>query len=360
MIKCKRCGSTCSCNNSSVLLICPYCFEPVQKPVTNNVIKDLVFEYNDDVLVSSVLFPLIVSLLDIKQQKLLRLIRTAINKDIPKKMYNLRNESEEVQTFAINGITGELITETGMEIEDAKEIISYFTDALGYKIDITPDNYKQDVIFTAQSSLLANFDSSKIKIGDTITFGDVEWCVLDVKKGRALILSKHILHKLPYHSKYSNVTWGRSTIRKYLNGVFLRRFTIEEQNMIIEAQIINNDNLWYGTNGGRDTKDKIFLLSLDEVDNYFGNSGDYQNKKRKHYKDQKLVAENNGFYFSNAYDSRRTALFNNEKYWWWLRSPGGKTCEASIVDNNGSVLVKGGLGSEDENGGVRPALWVRL
>lgn len=362
-IKCKNCGATrSSMTNFNVLIICPYCFEPIRNPTSGNIIKDLIFEGDEDILVNSMLLPLIVSLIDTKQQRLLKLIRIAINKDIPKKLYNLRYESEKVQTSAINIITGELITETGIEVEDAKEIVSYFADALGYKIEITPENYKQNNTYSAQSLLINNFDSSKIRICGTITFGDVEWWVIDMKNDSVLLLSKYVLQRHPYHSRCSNITWERSPMRKYVNGVFFKRFTTEEQSKIIETLNINSDNLWYGTNGGRDTKDKLFLLSLDEVDKYFGDSSDYKNGIRKCYNNREFIIDSNGAYFSNTYDNKRVALnINKEACEWWLRSPGGKNCPAASVGNDGSVHVKGSNFDDEYTGcGVRPALWLKL
>ena len=52
----------------------------------------------------------------------------------------------------------------------------------------------------------------------------------------------------------------------------------------------NPNNPWYGTSGGNATTDKVFLLSLDEVVKYFGDSGDLLNKRRKDYKGNAVSA----------------------------------------------------------------------
>ena len=42
-------------------------------------------------------------------------------------------------------------------------------------------------------------------------------------------------------------------------------FTSAEQNAINQVTIVNNDNPEYETEGGNDTKDKVFLLSRGDV-----------------------------------------------------------------------------------------------
>ena len=157
-----------------------------------------------------------------------------------------------------------------------------------------------------------------------------------------------------YNLDKKDVTWEWCTLRKYLNGEFLQKFTREEQDRIIKTTIHNPENLWYSTPGGNDTPDKIFLLSLEEVDGYFGNSGDYQHQRRK--KDDKC--------FSNAHDTARQIKYGDEVSWWWLRSPGSGLKYAAMAYCAGIVNVYGfhvdvcdGL-LVAQAGGVRPALWL--
>ena len=125
---------------------------------------------------------------------------------------------------------------------------------------------------------------------------------------------------------------------------------------IKEERISNPDNLWYGTKGGSETNDKVFLLSLEEVDRYFGDSGDYLNKRRK---DPRGKNGKGGYYLSNGHDGKRKATHNGSAHWWWLRSPGiiGRT--AAYVSYVGGVSVTGNFVSS-AGGGVRPALWLNL
>ena len=199
------------------------------------------------------------------------------------------------------------------------------------------------------------------KVGDIIQFGDWDWRVLDLQDDRALIITEHVIERRPYHVEPAHVTWETCILRRYLNGEFLQKFKEEEQRRIAETSIQNSDNLWFDTKGGKDTTDKVFLLSLEEIDRYFGDSGDYQNKRRKTYEGQypsgKWVPSDGGYAFSNANDSDRIAKHNNQPPWWWLRSPGDNSFNAAYVNGDGSVFVYGSIALYD-TGGVRPALWL--
>ena len=196
-------------------------------------------------------------------------------------------------------------------------------------------------------------------IGDIIPFGGMDWRVLDVQGNKALIITENVIEQRPYNMEPKAATWETCTLRKYLNGELYAKFSKEDQERITETRISNPDNLWYGTKGGADTTDKVFLLSLEEVDKYFGDSGDYLNKNRKKYIDGKLVPANDGFGFSNANDSERIAKYDNKASFWWLRSPGLFSVGAACVYIDGYVFVYG-IGAIRDSGGVRPALYLNL
>lgn len=202
---------------------------------------------------------------------------------------------------------------------------------------------------------------------DVITFGTyngkpIEWLVLERSgdKKWAYILSKDILLKKAYNEEFVSCTWEDCTLRSWLNGEFLGNFTPQEQSRIGRTTIQNEDNLWYGTKGGNETKDRIFLPSLSEVDKYFGDSGDYLNKRRKKYDNGKFFADKDGYYFSNNFDKDRIANFNGSSCWWWLRSPGGDDDFVAYVYFGGLVDVSGYFVIIYSLGGVRPALWLNL
>jgi len=216
--------------------------------------------------------------------------------------------------------------------------------------------------------------SQQINIGGIIQFGNYDWRILDVQYDKALILAEDIIEKRAYDSsspdfdldempddKYEGmkkVTWEICTLRKYLNGEFLKNFTKEEQQRIEETPLINNDNLWYESKGGEKTIDKIFLLSLEEADKYFYGSGDYTNKKRKDFDDDKIFDSENGPCFSRINDLKE--MKKDGKAFWWLRSPGYENNYAAYVIGDCYIFAVLGYFASFSYGGVRPALWLTL
>jgi len=197
------------------------------------------------------------------------------------------------------------------------------------------------------------------KIGDVVRFGDYDWKVLDVQDGKALLLSEDILEQRAYHPCYEGVTWEKSELRKHLNGDFYNLFDDADKARIVETGIENSDNSWYGVAGGADCMDKIFILSIEEADRYFGDSGDYRNNQRKKYDNGKWVVDADGWIFSNENDGARVAKIGDAASLWWLRTPGYSEFTAAYVSSTGNILPNGDrvcIG----RGGSRPALWVRF
>jgi len=187
--------------------------------------------------------------------------------------------------------------------------------------------------------------------GDMLTFGKyqdepIEWRVLAVEDGKALVVSEKILDAKPYHTNSRSFTWETSAMRFFLNDLFYRyAFTPDERARIMETDVINDENTSHGTAGGNNTRDSIFLLSLDETEKYFLN-------------DEERMA----FSTTYAWDQGLNMYFE-EAGWWWLRSPGRNDYCAAYVNSDGSVNDVGSLVyfvSLDIGilGGMRPALWI--
>lgn len=177
-----------------------------------------------------------------------------------------------------------------------------------------------------------------------VSFGSYSWRVLDVQDGKALLLAEDILEKRRYHSSETSVTWENCELREYLNGEFLRRFCSNEQDRIAKTENRNENNQWYCTSGGADTEDKVFLLSIEEVVKYFGDSGQLL-QKSKHIDDQ--------------YNNVRKATCQEKNLCWWLRSPGHSDDRAANVYKDGKLIMVG-CRVAYTNYGIRPALWLNL
>jgi len=190
-------------------------------------------------------------------------------------------------------------------------------------------------------------------IGTIVHFGPYDWQVLAVENGKLLLITEDAIERRGYHFESTGVytagvTWETCTLRAYLNGKFLEKFSAQEQARILEINNTNGDNQWHGTNGGNDTNDKVFLLSLEEVLKYFGDSGQL-----------KINNPDSMYFINDRYNEKRMAKFNGDWTWWWLRSPGNAKYGAAYVGVDGYIYPNGN-GVFDTSSGVRPALWLKI
>lgn len=194
----------------------------------------------------------------------------------------------------------------------------------------------------------------------------IEWIILekDSENKRALIISKYILDVRfnVYKSGEKNTTWENSSIRTWLNNEFYNTaFTEEEKNKIKEVQLVNEDNDDYMTLGGRDTMDKIFLLSISEARKYFSNGDNLGNKdqlvragaaKGTQYAEYRKL----GKIRKDKQDEYEEWMLENSAY--NLRSPGGAQEDTAAVGPDAIISTSGFVGSGLNRRGVRPAMWI--
>ena len=185
----------------------------------------------------------------------------------------------------------------------------------------------------------------------------VKWRVLannENANGSLFLLADQNLDVQPNHTEHADVTWENSYLRAWLNSTFMNAaFSNGEQQAIKTTYIYNktqsdgvtNPNPEYSTAGGNNTTDRIFLPSIEEM--------------------------NNSSYFPAGNDSRistNTAYVANKEGmhgkvgkadYWWLRSPGWKVKTAAYIQMIGAVWTKGG----DINAShfaIRPAFNIDL
>ncbi len=191
------------------------------------------------------------------------------------------------------------------------------------------------------------------KIGDITNYGyyndeQISWKVLDKENDKVLIISENSICERAYNDYYEAVTWEECSLRHWLNNDFYNTAFDENEKLSIKSTILSNDdNSHFSTEGGNDTEDKVFLLSIEEAEEYF------------------------------ADDISRVANYNNEQYWWWLRSPGCKTDNifykykfdeysgnAACVKPTGEIFYGGSNVNHDNYDlpywGVRPAMWIQI
>ena len=205
-------------------------------------------------------------------------------------------------------------------------------------------------------------EAKKIKdtdIGDSIFFGSyeqdgntengkekIEWQVLAKENNKVLVISKKALDCQPYNSTDSDTTWETCSLREWLNTSFFNdAFSSLEQAMISETNVSADKNLEYDTDSGNATKDKIFLLSIDQASAYF--SSDESRKCVVSDYAKKINA-----YIVDEYSIGFKSVCN-----WWLRTPGKNFQLSSFVHYDGSIISDGDFVS-DKHLCVRPALWI--
>lgn len=186
---------------------------------------------------------------------------------------------------------------------------------------------------------------------DIISFGNYRWRVLDIKEGKTLVIAEEILELRWYHSAFVEVTWAECELRRYLNNEFHDTFNQHEKGKIVVVTNRNSSNPWFNTKGGIDTIDSIFLLSLDEVCEYFGDS-----------KENLLIKGKQKWLINDENNRKRQTKYGSQYHWWRLRSPGYYGRTSASVNANGNVYVRGNgvYGRPKDGGGIRPALWLKL
>ena len=182
----------------------------------------------------------------------------------------------------------------------------------------------------------------------------IKWRVLSVNGNDAFLLADQNLDAKPYNGEDTDVTWATCTLRTWLNGTFLNTaFTSAEQTAIKNTTVVNDDNPYYDTEGGENTTDKVYLLSIAEAGNTaYGFNGEFRTESETREAKNTAYAKECG-----ALTSTSTEYEGNG--YWWLRSPGIISGSASIVFDDGYGLGNGGSVILD-NVAVRPALHLNL
>ena len=197
----------------------------------------------------------------------------------------------------------------------------------------------------------------------------IKWRVLSVEGDDVFLLADKNLDCQMYNNTSTGVTWETCTMRSWLNGYggeinkdgkdysdsnFLNNaFSAAEQSAIKTTNIVNNDNPSYGTEGGKDTSDKVYLLSIDEVTN-----PEYGfNSSRSNYAESRRALNTAFAKEQGAWTSTSQEYAGNGA--WWLRSPGYLSDYASYVTLIGYVDTYG-LNVYYSTYAARPALHLNL
>ncbi len=210
--------------------------------------------------------------------------------------------------------------------------------------------------------------------GDAETEDPICWDVLD-KDGDAVLL---ISHDVIAYQRFSNsrkcVIWEDSEIRTWLNQEFYAEaFDEEEQASIRETTLENLSTVGFAAHvdpsgdvqvreSRPDTKDKIFLLSWKEAEQYYGNR--LTDASVLGRRPSRAVLQKRKAIFTDLIIEELPAMYpysrhlpdGTERLPWMLRSTGMKDYTILVIGYEG----KWDQDYPDSYNGVRPAMWVNV
>lgn len=284
-------------------------------------------------------------------------------------------------------------------LKDGKEyLVSEETSETGFVF--TPEESGAYILKAVINGGEAEYVSEPVEVMETLYLGvyeqdrdntapePIEWRVLDVQDGKALILSEYVLRPGSYFNpewiKFKYTYWSGSYIgecgrnnkpgrgdtpsykvspttvpmkdgsmgtdadlyyvhaRYWLNGEFYENaFTDSEKARILLTLNENKDNPDSGIAGGPDTEDHVFFLSYEEFNRYF--------KTRDEGRCEP----------TDSAKSMHKDMRENKYCYWWLRTPGEFRCNAMYIHPNGRVSTYGSDVGHDSLG-YRPAMWITI
>ena len=208
---------------------------------------------------------------------------------------------------------------------------------------------------TAIAALLALFmltgaAMAEIKAGDIITFGSyeqdtdqttgkepIEWVVMEVEGGDAMLLSRYVLDILAYNDGNMKTSWKKSSLRSWLNSTFYdEAFTGEEKAQLLIKELETKYD--EGT-----TADPVTLMTCPDALRIFENHQARQCVGTEYAKAKGL------------YQSKKYKGFTH----WWTRNPSWESYnKASYVAASGGTM-KCGAPLTNRNFGVRPLIYLK-
>lgn len=264
-----------------------------------------------------------------------------------------------------------------------------YTVTVQIENDLTTSSLTSESVPVADRLLMGLFEQDN----DKTTPEPIEWRILTVEDGKALVLSEYLLTRGSYFNpewiKFKYTYWAKSCIaetstsnywgslprdpsryydgltpesvpqgwyaewgpeenlfyvhaRYWCNEVFYKEnFTAEEQTRILLSDLTNPDNPRSHITGGPDTQDYVFFLSFEEVEEFLPTKAD-----RKAY--------------YTTYSNNQPLDYGTNDPVYWLRSPGHNRISAMIVWAEYGGLDYLGSDVGHNNVCYRPAMWITV
>ncbi len=165
----------------------------------------------------------------------------------------------------------------------------------------------------------------------------IEWRVMEIEDGDAMLISRYVLDMLPYNQGNMKTSWRRSTIRQWLNSTFYdAAFTDEEKGRIVTKEVSTRYD--EGT-----TADPVTLMTCPDALRIFAN-----------HQDRQCMATP----YAKALGVHQSKKYGGHTHW-WTRNPSWESYnKASYVAANGGTM-KCGAPLTNRNFGVRPMIYVK-
>lgn len=296
-------------------------------------------------------------------------------------------------TFSVTacGIDGNDSNESVQKERDKKE-----KDKKDKKDSDKNDKDKKNTSEEDEKQTLADVYANT-NVNDVITFGTynnepIEWMVLDKEGDNYLLLTKYAVETMTYYAgDDANDQWEYSDIRAWLNNDFIdTAFTDNERACINTTHLKNDENPYSNGNNekatpGKDTDDKLYLLSYSEFCTYFTFTTieKAEDNWDKLYGNIQYTIIDHGYTRDGLCEATEYVIdkgaywctFTDDMKWeergyseevlgktfvnWWLRT-GGQKGKAMTIDSNGLVMPGGSSVDKWEQYCVRPAMWVNF
>jgi hypothetical protein len=211
--------------------------------------------------------------------------------------------------------------------------------------------------------------SLKPRVGDDFSFGSyggyhTVWRVLEIRDGKALIITKYAIDIRDYNEGGDSTTWADCSLREWLNDSYLSTSFSEQERPAIMKTMLEDTG----------TEDYVFLLSPAEAEEYFPSSDSLfvslNMTKEAEEAYAKRVGNDETYEF--GYDQALKLVQDLDEHdeqpmMWLLRSSGNKRNTTYMatpypdgiyrITDSASVA---GFPPIPPPYGIRPAMWVDL
>ena len=189
--------------------------------------------------------------------------------------------------------------------------------------------------------------ASTSKPSDFQRIAPVTWEVLKKDGPRRLVIAKDCLDWEFFNGDAPmlggpvslDTRWSQSYLRELFSETMFPAMFSEQERAAVLTTVVKT--------GEERTKDKLFLLSAEEVERFFPKGG----------AGAELTLLDGPYDEDGRHFSGENFRLITEPYCYWLRTPGKTRNAVAVVDEDGFVN-ENGIHADADEVGVRPAMWL--